>query len=655
MRPGTPVQLPLARPLPRMIRRAEFSAAVSGARLVVALVLGLAAAASHPTAPALVVCLFCIVFAWHLAAPSIWVWLIPAALPVLNFMPWSGRIWLDEFDVLVLACVAGGTASQRWMSCKPEPEAPRSRAGTWFLAAVWISLGVGLWRGLPPFETAATWDWQFGGYDEAVNSLRVGKALLWIMLLLPMLRQIRHDTRHSQRMLVGLVVGLALAALLVLDERYRFPGIWDFSAWYRAVGPFWEMHVGGAAIDVYLALVLPAAVFLALERGAWMVRLLWGLVAALGAYAVLVTFSRGLLVSALISMVVMLILREGLPWRRRARVLLGALAAVVVVVWSAGAFMTYRISLLEHDLTYRMAQWRQTLSWPSSIFDWTLGMGLGRAPTRAAAESELGGWPVQVRWVDEGDRSYVRLHAPAAARPGKSAGVAGAAFGLVQRVAGDGRARPYSVELDFKAPPGARLRVRLCEQHLLYSATCQSALFRGKGDARQAGGGQAGWSQESRMLTGRPLNADRTRATRGLMLWVEALDPGTVVHLRQVRLLPAWGPQLVRNDQFKDGLAHWLPSAQHHFLPWHIDSHYLELLVERGALGLGLFGLALAAAFARLWNVRGDSSSSVLAASLVGGAIIGVIYGIQDSPRVAFLLFWLITWAFLWPSRRTAL
>ncbi len=638
-----------------MISRAGFKTVTDGARLAVTGMLGLAVAASHPTAPALVLCLFCIVFAWHLAAPNSWVWLIPAALPILNFMPWTGRIWLDEFDVLLLACVAGGTASQGSMSCKPDLQVPMGRAMKWFLAAVGVSLGVGLWRGLPPFETAATWDWQFGGYDEAVNALRVGKALLWILLLLPMLLQIRHDARQSQRMLVGLVVGLAMAVLLVLDERYRFPGLWDFSAWYRAVGPFWEMHVGGAAIDVYLALALPAAVFLALQRGAWAVRLLCGLVAALGAYAVLVTFSRGLLVSALISIVVMLILREGLPWRRRARVLLSALGVAVVVIWSAGAFMTYRISLLEHDLTYRVAQWRQALSWPSSFFDWTLGMGLGRAPTRAASESELGGWPVQVRWVDEGDRPHVRLHAPAAAGPGKSAGLAGAAFGLVQRVAGDGRARPYSIEIDFKAPPGVRLRVRLCEQHLLYSAVCQSALFRGQGDAKQVGDSQAGWRQESRMLMGGPLNADQTRATRGLMLWVEALDPGTVVQLRQVRLLPAWGPQLVRNDQFKDGLAHWLPSAQHHFLPWHIDSHYLELLVERGALGLGLFGVALAAAFARLWNVRENTSTSVVAASLVGGAIIGVIYGIQDSPRVAFLLFWLIAWGCFWPSRRTAL
>ena len=72
-----------------------------------------AVAASHPTAPALVLSLFCIVFAWHLAVPTVWVWLIPAALPVLNFMPWTGRIWLDEFDVLLLACVAV-TALDDW-------------------------------------------------------------------------------------------------------------------------------------------------------------------------------------------------------------------------------------------------------------------------------------------------------------------------------------------------------------------------------------------------------------------------------------------------------------------------------------------------------------------------------------------------------------
>ena len=40
--------------------------------------------------------------------PALLVAIIPAALPILDFAPWSGRFYLDEFDLLLLISLAIG-------------------------------------------------------------------------------------------------------------------------------------------------------------------------------------------------------------------------------------------------------------------------------------------------------------------------------------------------------------------------------------------------------------------------------------------------------------------------------------------------------------------------------------------------------------------
>jgi hypothetical protein len=79
----------------------------------------------------------------------------------------------------------------------------------------------------------------------------------------------------------------------VVWERLAFTGLANFSSDYRATGLFWEMHVGGAALDAVLALSVPFAVAaLVTARVPWR----WAVAAlAAGAGACtrhLVTFSR---------------------------------------------------------------------------------------------------------------------------------------------------------------------------------------------------------------------------------------------------------------------------------------------------------------------------------------------------------------------------
>ena len=65
---------------------------------------------------------------------------------------------------------------------------------------------------------------------------------------------------QSERWRAGLVAGLVFASLAILWERLAFPGLLNFSSDYRTTALFWEMHVGGAALDGFLALTAPFAV-----------------------------------------------------------------------------------------------------------------------------------------------------------------------------------------------------------------------------------------------------------------------------------------------------------------------------------------------------------------------------------------------------------
>jgi hypothetical protein len=88
-------------------------------------------------------------------------------------------------------------------------------------------------------------------------------------------------------------------------------------------------------------------------------------------------------------------------------------------------------------------------------------------------------------------------------------------------------------------------------------------------------------------------------------------------------------------------MAHWLPAAQSYFLPWHLDSLFVEHVVERGLVGLLIFlSLVMYAA----WNmVFGPGSrlpfSPYLAASLFSVMVLGIASSVMDAPRVALLLY----------------
>ena len=236
--------------------------------------------------------------------PNCWLIVVPAILPLLYLAPYSGRLFFDEFDLLIMVTIAG----YLWQR-KPEKNksVTRINTGQILLFIYCIVYLIALLRGLLPLMDIN--DNSFSSYYSNLNSLRIGKGFFWALCLLPM-------WKHSEKVMPqqlrqwfttgvaigGLGVFLAVLwekgvihAIFYAQNRYQLiETLLNFHTDYRATGLFAEMHTGDAATDGYLIWVLPfMGYFLLLHK----TKVQAGL-AAIGLlgiiYSILVTFSRGL-------------------------------------------------------------------------------------------------------------------------------------------------------------------------------------------------------------------------------------------------------------------------------------------------------------------------------------------------------------------------
>jgi hypothetical protein len=594
----------------------------------------------HPVSPLMALVLF---WGWVLLAawrPGLWLLVVPACLPFMNFSPWTGWLVFEEFDFLLLGALAGGYG--RWAVCFPKVVAPFPRGLSVLLYLLAVSGLVALWRGFADADGFA-FDW-FAGYSDALNSWRVFKSLVFALLLAPLLHQEMRVSQAlaSQRLARGMVIGIVVVAMAVLWERSAFFGLADFTTHYRTVALFWEMHVGGAAIDSYLALATPFVVWAIVSaRGPWS----WGAAAVLAlltAYACLTTFSRGVygaVAGPLVLLAGLLWWQQSgakaqalwrdarqrgsrLSWRARGGVVLAlALVAEVALVLGGGTFMAERLASTERDVGSRFEHWQHGLDLRQDAWDLWFGKGLGRLPANYAAqvpEREFSG-------AVELQQTFVTVRGP------KTQGELGGAFALTQRVDELAQGR-YRVTLDVRAQAAAGLLVALCERHLLYERRCQRAFVRVIPK-------DTGWQTLTLPLRGPTLSSGAWYAPRLAMFSMAVLDAGGHVDVDNVRLQLAFQPDALENGDFSRGLAHWLPAAQSYFVPWHIDNLYLELLIERGGVGLGLTLVlaALALGSVLIGPSRRHPLAPYLAAALCGVGVVGLVSSVMDVPRVAFL------------------
>ncbi|MEO8120961.1 MAG: hypothetical protein ABI606_16775 [Rhodoferax sp.] len=619
---------------------------------MVCLSAGATLASHHPLWPIAAWLLFglsCLMVAWR---PGVWLYMVPACLPFLNFSSWTGWLVFEEFDLLLLGTLAGGYGR---LACSSRTGVGMKMPGS--LVVLMALLGcsglLSLYRGFADAGGYA-FDW-FAGYAEALNSVRVFKSLGFALLFLPLLQQEIENspTRANQTLASGMVAGMTVVMLAVLWERAAFPGLLNFSTHYRPVALFWEMHVGGAAIDAYLALTTPFVVWAV--RGAsrpmsWTVAAAFAL---LSAYACLATFARGVyfaVAGSLVLLGLMLWAKKsgfnalafvGSRWRRyrpegwRAKgslLLMLALASEVAAVMIGSSFMTERLARTDRDLGSRVEHWQHGLELLESPADWLLGKGLGRLPANYASHVPEGEFSGDVK-LSDGQVSSRSGYAFVTVRGPGTMDELGGLHALTQRVSLLSAGR-HRISLDIRVEKETDVYLALCERHLLYDGNCQVAFIR-------VSPANASWQALAFPLDG-PAWADGPwYAPRLGMFSLSVVNAGGVADFDNVRLIGPHGQDLLGNGNFSQGLAHWFPAAQSYFLPWHIDNLYLEILIERGVPGLLLLAALMAHA---LWHLvfgraRSRALSPYLAASLCAALLVGLVSSVMDVPRVAFLFF----------------
>lgn len=575
---------------------------------------------------------WCLVAAGH---PGLWLFVVPALLPVLNFSPWTGWLVFEEFDILLLGALAGGYFAMA------RAESPSKQSKTYYALLFLLACSGlwGLWRG---FQDAGgfAFDW-YAGYTDSLNSLRIFKSLGFALFFVPLLRQelSRSNAQASQRFATGMVTGLSVAVLAALWERVAFPGVLDFSERYRTVALFWEMHVGGAAIDVYLVLAAPFAAWALIAAKRPVVWVAVAVLVLLAGYVCLTTFSRGVYLAVATPLLVLgMVFRTDRPvsWRVKGNLaLMFALIAEVALVLGGGSFMSERLAGTDRDMGSRLSHWGNALGLLDSQADWWLGKGLGRLPDNYAARIPRGEFSGSVeRMVEQGpngvENAFVTERGPATNRR------LGGGFALTQRV----NVVPTDVHwisIDLRVRALADIHLLLCESHLLYDGNCQVASVR-------AMPVKTGWQTLQVPLRGPALGQAHWYAPRQVVFSASVVNPGGIADVDNLWLMGRAQTQLLRNGNFSDGLAHWFPAAQGYFVPWHMDNLFLDMLFDRGMVGLLIFIVLVAYGFGRLVSIRGQelALSPFLAASLGGVLLIGLVSSVTDAPRVAFLMYLLI-------------
>lgn len=630
---------------------ARIGRAVLALAALLALVIAMALAAQHPVAPAAVLCGVWLVAIGTVWRPAGWLFWWPALMPVLGFFPWTGWWLVDESDLFVLAVLAGGYARWAWQA----PAAVAPAAPRWL---VWGGMGLALcvaqavWRGwtdappLPPHS--GVWDalrqGLYADHLSAWNSVRVAKGFVWLLLLAPLVWRALSEAPSSagRALLRGMVTGLALVGALVLWERQTQLGLLDFVSGYRPSAAFWEMHVGGGAIDAYLALAAPLALW-AVWTAPTAVRA-WGAMGLLwlAVYTLLTTYSRGVMGAFVVVLLAWALVARLCPPPQggrgpgQRRVLVATLVALLVqgtAVLGTGAFLGGRLEQSHHDLLGRWAHWQRGLSLVQTPVSAGAGLwggaGMGRFTAQYQGLGLEGELPGRARWVaSDAEAGGVLLTGPASWD-----GLA-TRFGLLQRVRPD-RSEGFTVRLRLAGEPDDQVLVTLCQRHQIHALRCQ----RGLATVGQATGGAGSWQLVA--LEGPPLTRGDAAAApvSPVVLALHPTAAGQTSRVHGVQLFDALGVQHLQNTDFAHDLRHWMPAALGYYQPWHTDNLYLDLLLELGLVGL--IGLAAAglAAFAAVW--RGLQQRDVLAwgygAAGLGFVAVGLLISVSEVPRVLLL------------------
>lgn len=298
--------------------------------------------------------------------PSAGIVIALALLPVADLTTWTGMPFLTESDLVVMSAVAGIALRYAVFLPPSSQDLPPSGAYVILISVLLASYALSTLGQLVPFPQLDIR--LLAGFGSPFNGLRLAKGAVLGVLLLACVRA-EMSARQAvacRAVQIGVLCGTVAVALAALWERLVFVGFTEFAAEYRTTATFWEMHIGGAQLDGWLALASPFVLSWLLRNRNPVVAVLLAIASALILYATLTTFSRGLFAAVALELVILVLLafgRDAAEGTRQetVRPLLAVVALIVLLgqsaftVFASGGYRGMLAILASAGLTFYAA------------------------------------------------------------------------------------------------------------------------------------------------------------------------------------------------------------------------------------------------------------------------------------------------------------
>ena len=563
--------------------------------------------------------------------PHAWLIALPALLPVFDLAPWSGWFFLDELDFLILLTLAIALWRNNHQRIgRSGVPAPLLAALVLLAISYLVSMVIGLLP-LQPFDANA-----FSNYYSHYNSLRMCKGFFEaVALYLLFLSRADVDGWDGYRFVAGMTLGLATLSIVVVRERWLFPGLFDFASDFRVTATFSGLHNGGNDLEAYIVLAQPFIIAWTILRRNFISGVAALALLLLSTYALLVTFSRAELIALIVDWALLAVcLAIGL--RRQSKMylgkmfLLGLFSSVAVLSIAlpvvGGSFFKARLEAAKSDWNYRLLQSRKTTEMMDSglLTNW-FGMGLGKYPEMVYLRSPLKIKPAAFRFDSEAGNQFLRLSSGSPLY-----------FGQWLNIEAGGK---YRVKFRARATAPGAVSAYLCEKTLQYSFRCASRRF-------ELGPAES-WSEKEADIDanfpGRQSGYGGWFFRRPVEFALANSSRDTLIDVDDVSLVGPLGNNLIVNGDFSRGSDRWFFTVDDH-TSWQNWNHWVQIYFEQGWFGVISLGIFVLCVYSQLLKLvfAGNWLSGVALAGLSGFLIVGIFGFLFDTPRMA-LLFYLIS------------
>jgi VanZ family protein len=560
-----------------------------------------------------------------------------AAWPVLDLAPWSGRVYWDEFDLLLTICTGTVLLAVPAPAGRGKSDPLFRVALAWLLAAFAISTVRALWPLHAPSDNT------FYGYFSPYNALRIIKGAAWAVITIVVLRRLaRRGCDIGGAIVGGTSAGLAMAVIVIVWERWLFAGVLALSSDYRITGAFSSMHTGGAYIECFLAMAIPFAMAQAIAARRRVLRAIAAVLVLAAGAATMLTYARNGWVALLVALLVFL----GLSWRHAGRS--GRLAATVCAMAMAsavialpivmGPFGRHRLAHTVDDFEARRAHWSDALAMRDhDLGTLWFGMGVGRFPETHYWRSREPERAANFGLGREAGQRYLRL------------GTGSPLY--IEQIVSAKHGVAYALHLRMRSEqPPSELTVSLCEKWLLTSARCSSARF----EPTRRGS----WEDVQARLRLDADPADSRARWLPLKLALSAGPRGAAIDVDDVRLDAPDGRNLLRNGGFESRLDRWFFTVDVD-PPWHIHSLPISVLFDQGWFGAVAWAAFLVVSLGRGVTLSravslapGGLARMASVAALAAFVTSGVLNTLIDAPRLLWFVL-VAAWVATAPQERS--